>query len=204
MPAGPSELLAIADQDGNPDYLASDLLAQAEHGPDSHLLFITNSESIVAAVKKAIDEQLPKLSRNKIAEQSIARGTIIIVDSIKEAIEISNRYAPEHLILQVEDADNYVNSITSAGAVFLGKWATESLGDYVTGSNHVLPTSGAARSYSGLSINDFIRYVSFQAVTSEGLAKIGRAAADIAEIEGLTAHKAAVCLRLNSLEVQYE
>ena len=198
MPAGPSELVVIADNNANPDFVAADLLSQAEHGPDSQVMLITLSEELATAVEQALEKQLSLLSRRSIAEKSLLYARVIIVEAVAQAIAISNQYAPEHLILQTAQAQSYVGQIQNAGAVFRN-WAPETVGDYVTGSNHVLPTSGYARNYSGLSVLDFMKFINVQTVTEEGLQAIGPYAAEIAEIEGLTAHKQAVVLRLDSL-----
>lgn len=200
MPAGPSEVMVIADQTAKVEFITADLLSQAEHGPDSQVVCITTSESLAQSCLQQIQIQCASLSRKKIAEQSLANSHIIVVDDIKQAIDISNRYAPEHLILQLENAQQYVASIYNAGAVFLGYWAPETVGDYVTGSNHVLPTYGYARALSGLSLKDFIRFLSVQSLTPEGLKVIGPHAEKLAGIEGLDAHQRAVSIRLKQLE----
>ena len=200
MPAGPSELLVIADSNANPEFVAADLLSQAEHGPDSQVILITLAKEFASAVEQALAKQLSTLSRRAIAEKSLLHARIIIVETVTEAIAISNHYAPEHLILQVAQAEDYVEQIQNAGAVFLGAWAPETVGDYVTGSNHVLPTSGYARNYSGLSVLDFMKFINVQNLTEAGLQAIGPYAAELAEIEGLTAHKQAVVLRSRHCE----
>lgn len=196
MPAGPSEVFVIADDNAHPTYVAADLLSQAEHGVDSQVMLVVLSEQFATDVERAIKEQLEQLSRHDIAKQSLKNSRIIITDDIEEAITISNLYAPEHLIMHVTHPDQYNALIQNAGAVFLGPWSPETVGDYVTGSNHVLPTHGYARSLSGLSVTDFMKFISFQTVTRAGLEKIGPFAQKIAEIEGLDAHKQAVSLRL--------
>lgn len=204
MPAGPSELMVIADENANSEFIAADLLSQAEHGVDSQVMLVTLSEQFALKVESEVKKQLQKLPRRDIATQSLANSRVIIANNISEAIEISNAYAPEHLILQVDEADKYMSNITNAGAVFLGKWTPETVGDYVTGSNHVLPTYGYARHYSGLSVIDFMKFISFQRVTRQGLERIGHYAEALSDIEGLTAHKQAVSLRLNAKVSQYE
>lgn len=196
MPAGPSEVMVIADDNANPDFVAADLLSQAEHGPDSQVMLITLSEEFARSVSQATKTQLEKLPRRHIATQSLSHSQIILAQNIEQAIEISNCYAPEHLILQITHPEKYVDLIQNAGAVFLGRFAAETLGDYVTGSNHVLPTNGYARSISGLSVTDFLKFISFQTVTRAGLEKVGCYAEKLAEIEGLHAHQYAVSLRL--------
>ena len=204
MPAGPSELMVVADENANLEYVSSDLLSQAEHGIDSQVMLVTLSEQFALKVESEVNKQLHKLPRKNIINQSLANSRIIIANNISQAIEISNAYAPEHLILQVNEPDKYISTIKNAGAVFLGKWAPETVGDYVTGSNHVLPTYGYARNYSGLSVIDFMKFISFQTVTREGLERIGPYAQVLADIEGLTAHKRAVSLRLYEKVTQYE
>jgi histidinol dehydrogenase len=196
MPAGPSELLVIADDAANPEFVAADLLSQAEHGPDSQVLLIALSQDFAVRVKTAVEAQLQALTRREIAEKSLQHSRFIVVDDVLSAIEVSNEYAPEHLILQVQDADTYVPHVTHAGAVFIGPWTPETVGDYVTGSNHVLPTSGYARTWSGLSVLDFTKFISVQHVTREGLQNIGPYAETLATMEGLDGHKNAVSMRL--------
>jgi histidinol dehydrogenase len=202
LPAGPSEVLVIADAMANITFVAADLLAQAEHGPDSQVILITNSVQLANDVLSEVERQSKNLSRDNITQQALSHSHIIVVGSIEEAIEINNIYAPEHLILQVENAEEYLPSITAAGAVFIGAWTPEALGDYVTGSNHVLPTYGHAKSYSGLSVEDFMVSISVQMASEKGIQSIGALAMALADIEGLDAHKMAVKLRLEALEVQ--
>lgn len=199
MPAGPSELLIIADENANPEYIAADLLSQAEHGIDSQVILIALSESFALCVIEKINAQIEKLFRKNIAIESLRDSRIIISKSISEAIAISNIYAPEHLILQIENPDQYVDQIQNAGAVFLGEFAPETVGDYVTGSNHVLPTSGYSKSYSGLSVKDFMKFINFQTVSKSGLNIIGPYAEKLASMEGLDAHKYAVSVRLDNI-----
>lgn len=199
LPAGPSEIMIIADANANLTYVVSDLLSQAEHGADSQVMVVTSSEKMAAYIAGQINQQLASLSRRDIVNQVLANSRIIIVSDVEQAITVSNRYAPEHLILQIDYPKKYIPLIQHAGAVFLGPWTAETLGDYVTGSNHVLPTYGYARSYSGLSVLDFMKFISFQTVTKEGLKKIGPYAEKLAEIEGLDAHKQAVSLRLREM-----
>ncbi len=201
MPAGPSELVVIADNAANPDWVAADLLSQAEHGPDSQVLLIALAEEFCHQVAQAISTQLAALSRREIAHQSLAHCRLIIAENMAQALAISNHYAPEHVILQVSNPAQYVSQIDNAGAVFLGPWTPETVGDYVTGSNHVLPTNGYARSYSGLSVVDFVKFINVQTVTEAGLRQIGPYAAQLAAIEGLTAHQQAVTRRLSEVAV---
>lgn len=200
MPAGPSEVLIIADAKANPIFVAADLLSQAEHGPDSQVMLITTSDVFAKAVSNAVINQLKQLPRYTIANAALQHSRIILVKTIEEAVQISNRYAPEHLILQVESYETFVPLIENAGAVFLGKWTPEAVGDYVTGSNHVLPTNGFARTYSGLSVRDFMKFIHFQTVSLTGLQKIGPFAEKLAMIEGLIGHKQAISLRLKEAE----
>lgn len=201
MPAGPSELLVIADENANPEFVAADLLSQAEHGPDSQVLLLSDSRSLLKAVEQVIQNQLPLLSRRTIAEQALQDSALILVDEIKTAIAISNRYAPEHLILQIEAPEQAIAHIQNAGAVFVGPWTPETMGDYMTGSNHVLPTYGAARAWSGLSVLDFMKWISVQSVSREGLMRLGPAAMRLAQAEGLDAHQYAVQIRLDAKKI---
>lgn len=204
MPAGPSELMVIADDNANQEYVAADLLSQAEHGIDSQVMLITFSEQFAVKVKNSIQLQLEALPRKEIARQSLMQSRIIIANTIEQAIVISNSYAPEHLILQITMPEKYVPYVKNAGTVFLGQWAPETIGDYVSGSNHVLPTYGYARSVSGLSVTDFMKFINFQMITKNGLKKIGDFAEQLAEIEGLQAHKRAVSLRLAGMVTNNE
>lgn len=198
MPAGPSEVMVIADESANPDFVAADLLSQAEHGADSQVILVTLSKKVATEVLSSIEQQRDKLPRNRIISQSLKHSRIIIAESISQAISISNMYAPEHLILQIENPELYKSQIYNAGAVFLGKWSPETVGDYVTGSNHVLPTFGYAKCYSGLSVYDFGKFVNFQYVSQHGLKLIGPHAEKLAEVEQLLGHKQAVTLRLKN------
>ena len=202
MPAGPSELMVIADENANPEYIAADLLSQAEHGPDSQVLLVSTSSTQIDKVKAAVIAQTQGALRQSIIEQSLAHARFIEVASIDTALDIANSYAPEHLILQVTEPSGYIAKIKNAGAVFLGPWSAETMGDYITGSNHVLPTHGYARSISGLSLLDFMKFISFQTVSRKGLEVAGPYAEIIAAQEGLMAHKNAVSIRLkdNSYE----
>lgn len=196
MPAGPSEVLVIADADANPSFVAADLLAQAEHGPDSQVVLISDSMALAEAVCAVIQDQLASLPRRAIASQSLACSRMIVVDDMDIAIALSNRYAPEHLILQVADPRAMLAQVRVAGSVFLGAWSPESVGDYCSGTNHILPTDGWARAYSGVSIASFQRAITVQELSRDGLANIGRDAIVMAEAEGLRAHAQAVRVRL--------
>lgn len=196
MPAGPSEVLVIADDNANADFVAADLLSQAEHGVDSQTILLTESESLAKRVAIAIDEQLAKLSRNDIAKAALEHSKIIVCESIAKAIEVSNSYAPEHLIIQTENPRDVLNNIYAAGSVFLGKWSPESAGDYASGTNHVLPTYGMCSSYSSLSLADFSRRFTVQELSFDGLNSLERSIVPLAMAEGLDAHANAVTIRL--------
>lgn len=199
LPAGPSEVLVIADKSANAAFVAADLLAQAEHDPLSQAILLTTSKEIAESVRDRALEQLPRLSRRDILEQSLRRSRLIVVADIEAAFNISNDYAPEHLILHLPDARQYLPSITTAGSVFLGPWSPEPMGDYCSGTNHVLPTYGYARAYSGLSVHDFLKRITVQELTPAGLRDLGPTASVLAGIEGLDAHALAVDLRLAAL-----
>jgi histidinol dehydrogenase len=197
MPAGPSEVMVIADADANPRFVALDLLAQAEHGPDSHVVLVTVAPALVPAVSAAIEAALPSLPRRAIIERALAGSVAVLVPDLATAVTVANRYAPEHLILQVAEARALVGSIRTAGSVFIGAFTPESVGDYCSGTNHVLPTYGFARSYSGLSVADFQRRMTLQEVTCDGLAGLAPTVTRLAGLEGLDAHAAAVTVRLD-------
>ncbi|HZH43557.1 MAG TPA: histidinol dehydrogenase [Lysobacter sp.] len=199
MPAGPSEVLVIADDGANPAFVAADLLSQAEHGPDSQVLLVTDSDALIGAVQAQVAAQLDRLPRAGIARQALAASRLIRVATIDEAIAVSNRYAPEHLILAVRDARAWLPQIEAAGSVFLGAWAAEALGDYCSGTNHVLPTGGAARHTGGLNVASFQIAITVQDVAPSGLRAIGPGAVTLAAAEGLDAHREAVALRLQAL-----
>ena len=196
MPAGPSEVLVIADAGARPSFVAADLLAQAEHGPDSQVILITDAPSLIEPVLASIEEQVSSLPRAAIARRSLAHARLIVVDNLDVAMEISNDYAPEHLILALRVPAALLPKVRAAGSVFLGDYAPESLGDYCSGTNHVLPTHGAARAYSGVSVASFQNSISVQSVTREGLALIGPCAVTLARAEGLEAHAQAVVRRM--------
>jgi histidinol dehydrogenase len=199
LPAGPSEVLVIGDDGASPGWIAADLLAQAEHGPDSQVVLLTNSAGLLSAVRESLAEQLKMLPRKDIAMRSLAHSRLVLVESLDEAVAISNDYAPEHLILAVREPQGLLDQVRSAGSVFLGDHAPESLGDYCSGTNHVLPTNGAAKAYSGLSVFSFQTAISIQTVSREGLATIGPCAVRLARAEGLEGHAQAVVRRLESL-----
>jgi len=200
MPAGPSELLVIADAGADPAFVAADLLSQAEHGPDSQVLLLCDSAPLIARVAAELAGQLARLPRAEIARQALSKSRLIMVPSIEIAFEVANRYAPEHLLLALREPDPWLDRVAAAGSVFLGDYAAEALGDYNSGPNHVLPTGGAARAWSGLSVASFQTAISVQSVDAEGLRRIGPGAIRIAEAEGLQAHAAAVKVRLAALE----
>ncbi len=196
MPAGPSEVLVIADAGADPAFVAADLLSQAEHGPDSQVLLITDSADLLDASLLEVQQQLADLPRADIARTALSASRAVLVDTLETAFEISNAYAPEHLILALRDPQAWVGRVTSAGSVFLGDWTPEALGDYCSGSNHVLPTGGAARAWSGLSVASFQKAITVQIATRQGIAAAGPCAATLAHAEGLQAHARAVELRL--------
>ena len=200
MPAGPSEVEVLADETANPIFVAADLLSQAEHGVDSQAILITTSVELQQAVKVEVERQLALLPRKEIAEKSLANSKLIVVDSMAEAIELTNAYAPEHLIIETEDYLSVAERIVNAGSVFLGSLTPESAGDYASGTNHTLPTNGYAKAYSGVSIDSFIRKITFQEIKPEGLNIIGPAIELMAANEQLDAHKNAVSVRLGQLE----
>lgn len=200
LPAGPSEVLVIADGNANPEFVAADLLAQAEHGEDSQAILVTPSELLADAVVAAVDRLAARLPRRLIIDKSLAHSRVIVVESVAAAIDVSNAYAPEHLILQVEDARAWLDAVEAAGSVFLGAWAPESVGDYCSGTNHVLPTSGYARRYSSLGLADFLRFMTVQELTREGLTRLGPIAETLAALEGLDAHALAVSERRSVIE----
>ncbi len=202
MPAGPSEVLVIADADANPVFVAADLLSQAEHGPDSQVILLSPSAQLLDHVAAEVERQCATLPRDGIARQALAQSRLIAVASLAQAIEVSNRYAPEHLILQVAQPRAWLDGIDSAGSIFLGQWTPESVGDYCSGSNHVLPTYGYARSYSGVSVASYQKQISVQEVSAEGLRNIGPCTVTLATAEQLEAHRRAVTLRLEALDAQ--
>jgi histidinol dehydrogenase len=184
LPAGPSEVLVIADGAANAGFVAADLLSQAEHGTDSQVMLVTTSEALAQDVCGEVESQLGELSRAVIAREALAQSRIIVVETIDQAIEISNRYAPEHLILQFADARSHLDDIRNAGSVFIGDWSPESVGDYCSGTNHVLPTYGYASAYSGLGLDQFMRHMTVQELSREGLAALGSAVTTLASQRG--------------------
>jgi histidinol dehydrogenase len=196
MPAGPSEVLVIADHTAVPEFVAADLLAQAEHGVDSQSVLVTTSDQFTEKVIEELNKQLPALPRNAIAGKAIDNSFIVIVNNLDEAMQFSNEYAPEHLILATDHWQQITNKIINAGSVFLGNLTPESAGDYASGTNHTLPTSAYARSYSGVSVDSFVKKITFQHISAEGIQSIGRTVEVLAELEGLQAHKNAVTVRM--------
>lgn len=200
MPAGPSEVLVIADENANPDFVASDLLSQAEHGTDSQVILVTTSQAMADKVNNSLDYWLNQLSRKDTAIESLKHSTTIIVDSLDEAVKVSNLYAPEHLIIQTDDARSLLNDIQHAGSVFLGKYSAESMGDYASGTNHVLPTYGYAKTVSSLGLADFSKRMTVQEISKDGLKDLGPVVSLLAEKELLDAHKLAVDIRLKTIQ----
>ncbi len=200
MPAGPSEVLVIADAQANPAYVAADLLAQAEHGPDSQVFLLSDDGGLIAAVVGELERQLRALPRAEIARRAMSNSRLILVQSLARAIEVSNAYAPEHLILNVCEPRALLDQVENAGSVFVGAWSPESVGDYCSGTNHVLPTHGHARALSGLSVASFQKHITVQELSPAGLREIGPCAVTLAEAEGLQAHARAVTIRLADVE----
>ena len=200
LPAGPSEVLIIADQYADAEFVAADLLSQAEHGSDSQVVLLTNNAAIIEKVKIKLEAQLVLLSRAQIAKKALENSFSIAFKSINECIEFSNYYAPEHLILATAEPELYIEKIKNAGSVFLGNYACESAGDYASGTNHTLPTNGYARSYSGVSLDSFLKKITFQKISKEGLLNIGKTIEVMAEAEQLMAHKNAVSIRLKKIK----
>lgn len=201
MPAGPSEVCVIADETSNPEFVAADLLSQAEHGIDSQVLLITTSEDMLSAVSQAVQVQLDRLPRKDLAKASLDNSKFVLVRDMEEAMDLSNMYAPEHLIIATDDYARLAEKVINAGSVFLGKYACESAGDYASGTNHTLPTHGFALSYSGVNLDSYNRKITFQHLTQEGIASIGRAVEVMAENEELAAHKNAMTVRMNALKL---
>ena len=199
MPAGPSEVCVIADEESNAEYVAADLLSQAEHGVDSQVILITTSEKKIEEVQEAIQEQLKKLPRREIAEKTLENSQIVLVHDTEEAMELSNIYAPEHLILNTRDYEALSEKVVNAGSVFLGEYACESAGDYASGTNHTLPTHGYATSYSGVNLDSFNKKITFQHLSPEGIMSIGEAVEEMAHNELLDAHKNAMTVRIESV-----
>ncbi|NLC49430.1 MAG: histidinol dehydrogenase, partial [Bacteroidales bacterium] len=202
MPAGPSEVLVIADNSCDAEFVAADLLSQAEHGPDSQVILLSDNKTVIDEVNIALRKQLEKLSRKEIIAKALENSRAILLESIDECINFSNGYAPEHLILAIRNAEEKIEKIQSAGSVFLGNYSCESVGDYASGTNHTLPTNGFARSYSGVSVDSFVKKITFQSVSEVGIKNIGPSVEMMAEAEQLMAHKNAVTIRLNKIDKQ--
>lgn len=200
MPAGPSEVLVIADETCNPTFVASDLLSQAEHGADSQVVLLSNHEKVIDQVNKALEKQLAELPRSEIAQQALSNSRSILLNDKSECIEFSNQYAPEHLIIASDNPDKYVDKIINAGSVFLGNYSCESAGDYASGTNHTLPTNGFAKNHSGVSLDSFVKKITFQKINKIGIKNIGPSIEIMAEAEQLFAHKNAVTLRLKEIQ----
>ena len=200
MPAGPSEALIIADKSADPGFVAADLLSQAEHGPDSQVLMLTNDRELVEKVKSEVYKQLEMLPRKDIAIRALENSKLILLPSLNDCIDFSNLYAPEHLILNISEATSFAERIINAGSVFIGNYSCESAGDYASGTNHTLPTNGYAKSYSGVSVESFLKKISFQEINAAGIKDLGPTIEILAEAESLTGHKNAVSIRLKSLK----
>ena len=199
MPAGPSELLILADNNANSSYIASDLLSQAEHGPDSQVIFVSLSESLINDVEKCIIDQIKNLDRKDYINKSILNSKLIFFDNKIEAVEFINQYAPEHYIINVQDESFFIENIVSAGSVFIGDYSPESAGDYASGTNHTLPTNGNAKQYSGVNLDSFLKTITFQKISKNGLLNISKTVETMANAEGLQAHKNAVSIRVKDL-----
>ena len=199
MPAGPSEVEVIADETANPDFIAADFLSQAEHGADSQAILVTASEAIVEPVVKAIREQVERLPRKEITEKALSHSRVIVLRNQEEVIDFTNQYAPEHLIIQTRDFASIAERIENAGSVFLGPYTPESAGDYASGANHTLPTNGYAKAYSGVNLDSFIKKITFQEITADGIRALGDTIRTMAANERLEAHRNAVTIRLNTL-----
>jgi len=198
MPAGPSEVLVIADKGAHPDHVAADLLSQAEHGPDSQVVLVTFPDVDLGAIVAAVEAQTATLPRAEITRKALSHSYAVVVDDRAAACEFSNRYAPEHLIVNVEDAEEWLPALDNAGSIFLGRFTPESVGDYASGTNHVLPTYGYSRMYSGVSLDSFRKQMTVQMLTAEGLQALGPSVATMASVEGLEAHRRAVTLRMGT------
>tara|TARA_R110002049_G_scaffold308596_1_gene513068 strand:- start:1792 stop:3081 length:1290 start_codon:yes stop_codon:yes gene_type:complete len=200
MPAGPSEVLVIADKTCNPSFVAADLLSQAEHGADSQVILLSDNETVIENCLKEVKRQVELLPRKETAVKTLENSKAVVFKSIQECIEFSNTYAPEHIIIASKKANDFIANISNAGSVFLGNYSCESAGDYASGTNHTLPTNGFARNYSGVSVDSFVKKITFQELSKKGIKNIGNAIEIMAEAEGLIAHKNAVTYRLNAIE----
>ena len=200
MPAGPSELLVLADKNANPSYIASDLLSQAEHGPDSQVIFVSLSKSLINEVEKCINDQIENLDRKDFINKSISNSKLLFFKNKFDAVEFINQYAPEHYIINVDDESFFIDNIKSAGSVFIGNYTPESAGDYASGTHHTLPTNGNAKQYSGVNLDSFLKTITFQKLSKDGLLNISKTVETMAEAEGLQAHKNAVSIRVKDLK----
>ncbi len=200
MPAGPSEVLVIADETADPEFVAVDLLSQAEHGSDSQAILVVTHNTDLEAIQFNLKSQLDELPRREFAAEAISKSFILIVDDTEQAMDFSNRYAPEHLIINTKDADELAEEVMNAGSVFIGPWTPESMGDYASGTNHTLPTYGYARMYSGVSLSSFQKFITMQKISKHGLKNLGPAVQTLAKLEGLDAHRNAISLRLKKLD----
>lgn len=199
MPAGPSEVLVLADATANPVFIAADLLSQAEHGPDSQVMLVALNEVDTDAIQTEVDRQLNELPRRDVAARALENSRVVIFDSMDMAMRFSNAYAPEHLIINTADAASLAGQVTNAGSVFIGAWSPEAAGDYASGTNHTLPTNGYARAFAGVSLDSFLKYITFQEITTDGIKAIGPVVERMAEAESLQGHKAAITKRLEYL-----
>jgi len=200
MPAGPSEVLIIADRNSNPEFIAADLLSQSEHGPDSQVIMLTDNEELTEKVRYEVERQVMLLSRKEIALKSLENSKLIILSTLNDCMDFSNNYAHEHLIINTTDADSVAKNVRNAGSVFLGNFSCESAGDYASGTNHTLPTNGFAKNYSGVSVDSFLKKITFQEISAEGIKNLGPTIELMAEAESLTGHKNAVSIRLKKLQ----
>ncbi len=200
MPAGPSELLVLADSKANPDYVASDLLSQAEHGPDSQVILVSLCKVLIEKVEKSLKNQSKKLDRIDFINQSISNSKLIYFENKQEAVEFINEYAPEHYIINAKDEAYFIENLVNAGSVFIGNYTPESAGDYASGTNHTLPTNGNAKQYSGVNLDSFMKTITFQKISKNGLINISKTVETMAEAEGLQAHKNAVTIRINDIK----
>jgi histidinol dehydrogenase len=199
MPAGPSEVLVMADDSSNPSFVAADLLSQAEHGEDSQVILVVNDETLIAPIQKEIEKQIQSLPRKAIAERALVSSRVVLLENQQDAIDFVNEYAPEHLIINTKNIDEIVSQITNAGSVFLGNYSPEAVGDYASGTNHTLPTNGYAKAFAGVALESFMKFITYQRLTEKGIQTLGPAVEKMAEAEQLIGHKRAVTVRLESL-----
>jgi histidinol dehydrogenase len=200
MPAGPSEVLVIADETAEPSFVAADLLSQAEHGEDSQVILVILKKDLIDTIRKEINGQLSKLPRKAIAEKALANSRVVLFEDEKDAIEFINEYAPEHLIINTRNPNQISDQIVNAGSIFLGNYSPEAIGDYASGTNHTLPTNGYAKAYAGVSLESFMKFITYQQLTPEGLSSLGPVVEEMADAEQLAAHKYAVTIRLNKIQ----